>query len=314
MKSEGEFFRDRSILITGASGFIGQHLLKEFKKYTTSLAVIQRNKIPIEAVDLPIRQFACDIGNRRDLHSCLTQCDPEIIVHLAGYKERNTNLLGFSEGLNTNVMGSLNIFSEALDKEHLESMVVLGTAEEYGNNPCPYLETMRESPVSPYSFSKTCISHMALLFNSLYQLPITVLRPTLAYGPGQENDMFLPSLISSLHRNRAFRMTTGEQTRDFLYIDDLIDAILRVPRYPGSRGHIINIGSGMPVKIIDIAYLVEKLMKKKNLIHSGQVPYRDNEIMKYCVDIGKAVTVLHWKPRVSLHAGLTKTIHSITKS
>ena len=310
MKSYHGFFGDRSILITGASGFIGQHLLKQFNKYSDSIVTIQRNKMP---VDPAIRQFECDIVNRNDLHSCFAQCDPEIIVHLAGYKERSSNLSGFSEGIHTNVIGSLNIFSEALKKENLESFIVLGTAEEDGNNVCPYKETMRESPVSPYSFSKTCISHMAILFYTLYSLPITVLRPTLAYGPGQENDMFLPSLISSLHHDQPFMMTAGEQTRDFLYIDDLIDAILRVPQHHLSRGNIINIGSGIPTRILDIAYLVEKLMNKKNLIQLGQIPYRDNEIMNYCVDINNAKKILHWKPRVRLDAGLKKTIHSITK-
>ena len=310
MKSSVEFFKEKSILITGASGFIGQHLLKQFSKYSSSIVIIQRNKMPTH---LPIRQFECDIVNSDDLKYCFSQCNPEIIVHLAGYKERSTNLSSFSEGINTNVIGSLNIFSEALKKENLESLIVLGTAEEYGNNVCPFEETHRESPVSPYSFSKTCISHMAMLFHHLYHLPVTVLRPTVAYGPGQEDDMFLPSLINSLDKNQPFMMTPGEQTRDFLYIDDLIDAILRVPRHPLSRGHIINIGSGVPTKILDIAYSVEKLMNKKNLVKLGQIPYRNNEIMNYCVNIDKAKKTLHWKPRITLDAGLMSMIQSITK-
>jgi UDP-glucose 4-epimerase len=306
MKSSVEFFRERSILITGASGFIGQHLLKQFSKYSNSIVTIQRNKMPTH---LPIRQFECDIVNSNDLKYCFTRCDPEIIVHLAGYKERSTNLLSFSEGINTNVIGSLNIFSEALKKENLESVIVLGTAEEYGNNVCPYKETMRESPVTPYSFSKTCISHMAILFHDLYRLPVTVLRPTLAYGPGQEDDMFLPSLIRSLLANQPFRMTAGAQTRDFLYIDDLVGAILRVPRCPPARGNIINIGSGKPVRILDVAHCVERFMKKKDLVLPGQVPYRENEIMDYYVDIGKAGKILRWKPETTLDTGLKRTIN-----
>ena len=150
---------------------------------------------------------------------------------------------------------------------------------------------------------------MAMLFYTLYRLPVTVLRPTLAYGPGQDDDMFLPSLIRSLHKNQPFIMTPGEQTRDFLYIDDLINAILHVPRYPLSRGNIINIGSGIPTKILDVAYLVERLMNTKDLIRFGRIPYRNNEIMDYYVDLTKAEKILHWKPKISLNEGLKRSIH-----
>jgi nucleoside-diphosphate-sugar epimerase len=305
MKPPGEFFRESSILITGATGFIGQHLVKELSQYSDSIVTVQRKSMPTR---LPVRQYECDIAHGDELRGCLKHCDPEIVIHLAGYKERTTNLLSFSEGLNTNVRGSLNVFSEMLNRENLESLIVLGTAEEYGRNECPFRETMRESPVSPYSFSKTCITHMAMLFHTLYHLPVTVLRPTLAYGPGQEDDMFLPSLIRSLQRNRSFGMTPGEQTRDFLYIDDLIHAILRVPPSHPSRGNIINIGSGIPTRILDVAHLAESLMDKKNLVKPGQIPYRENEIMDYYVDIDKAKKILLWKPEIPLHTGLKRTI------
>jgi UDP-glucose 4-epimerase len=305
MKSSNGLFRDRSLLITGASGFIGRHLLAALGPCPGTVTVLQRRKMP---TSLPIRQYACDVADGDALRDAFRECRPDIVIHLAGYKDRSTGLGGFSEAIRANITGTLNIFTESVREGGPGSVIVLGTAEEYGRNPCPFRETMREAPVTPYSYSKTCISHLAMLFHDLYRLPVTVLRPTLAYGPGQEDDLFLPSLVRSLHADRPFAMTPGKQTRDFLYIDDLIDAILRVPEHPAARGTIINIGSGTPMQVLDVARRVAALMGKEDLLRPGQIPYRENEVMEYYVDIRKAGKVLGWKPEIPLETGLKQTV------
>lgn len=299
-----EFFEGKTILIIGASGFIGQHLLRRLSMYSNSIVTLQRNAF---LTSLPVKQYHCNITDGDLFHQCFASCNPDIVIHLAGDKRRTAT---FHESVHENVIGTLNVFTEAMKGENLQSLIVMGTASEYGSNLCPFKESMREKPIDAYSFSKACISHMALLFYSLYHLPVTVLRPTIAYGPGQKDDMFLSSLISSLLNDRSFNMTPGEQTRDFVYIDDLVEAILSVPLHPESRGEIINIGNGVPIRILDVARLVESITEKRNLLMIGVEPYRKNEILNYYVDINKARTFLQWEPKTPFIKGLRETIES----
>jgi len=149
---------------------------------------------------------------------------------------------------------------------------------------------------------------MGELFFRLYDLPVTVIRPTLAYGPGQGTDMFLPALITSLLNNKPFAMTAGEQTRDFVYVDDVVDSLLLASENARAKGQVINIGSGIPLKLADIAKKIETMTGRKNLINLGGKPYRKKEIMDYYVDLKKAKRILGWNAKTSLDEGLNKTI------
>ena len=299
------FFLNKKILITGAGGFIGRHLLHQLQTYGAQISTISRNhhNFPKE-----IEQYAIDIKDTCAINECLQKCQPDHIFHLAAFKERNDSIQAFYSSVETNLIGTLNLFSAAKDVTSVQSIVTIGTAEEYGNNIPPFNEKLRECPVTPYSFSKLCISQMGELFFHHYNLPVIILRPTLAYGPGQGTDMFLPSLITSLLENNPFNMTLGEQTRDFVYVADLVEAMLLASRNTNVRGQIINIGSGVPTKIADIAQTIEKIIDKRGLVKLGSKPYRKNEVMDYYIDPRKAEALLGWKTKTSLNEGLNRTI------
>lgn len=299
-------FQNKRVLITGASGFIGRHLLHQLRTYGSHISTISRKKNN----DFPkdIEQYVIDIKDTHAIEECVHSYQPDYIFHLAAYKERNENIQAFYSSIETNLIGTLNVFSAAKDENSVQSIVTLGTAEEYGNNVPPFDERFRESPVTPYSFSKICVSHMGELFFHLYDLPVTIIRPTLAYGPGQGTDMFLPSLITSLLENKPFEMTLGEQTRDFVYVTDLVDALILASQNTKAHGQIINIGSGIPIKLADIAEKIENIIGKTGLVNLGGKPYRNNEIMEYYVELKKADDILRWKAKTSIEDGLKETI------
>jgi len=305
MGNSDNFFLNKKILITGAGGFIGRHLLHQLQTYGAQISTISRNhhNFPKE-----IEQYAIDIKDTCAINECLQKCQPDHIFHLAAFKERNDSIQAFYSSVETNLIGTLNLFSAAKDVTSVQSIVTIGTAEEYGNNIPPFNEKLRECPVTPYSFSKLCISQMGELFFHHYNLPVIILRPTLAYGPGQGTDMFLPSLITSLLENNPFNMTLGEQTRDFVYVADLVEAMLLASRNTNVRGQIINIGSGVPTKIADIAQTIEKIIDKRGLVKLGSKPYRKNEVIDYYIDPRKAEALLGWKTKTSLNEGLNRTI------
>jgi len=206
------------------------------------------------------------------------------------------------------VLGSLYLLAAAAKLQTLSAMVVVGTAEEYGSNPVPFRESMREFPVSAYSYSKQSLTHLCEVLHHLHGLPAVVLRPTIAYGPGQSTDMFLPALIQSLLGDTPFPMTAGEQTRDFVFVSDVVDAMLLAATRAGVAGRILNIGGGQPVTIAALAHKVAAMTGKPGLLQLGKLPYRPGEVMAYSVDTAKARSMLGWAPQITLERGLTETI------
>ena len=299
------FFLNKRVFITGGSGFIGQHLIRQLHACGAIIAIISREE---KSDNNEIKHYIGDIRDLSFVKYCIHDFKPEHIFHLAAYKERNEDIEAFYSSIETNLIGTLNVFSAAKNENGIESIVTLGTAEEYGKNMPPFNERLRESPVTPYSFSKVCVSHLAELFFHLYHLPVVIIRPTLAYGPGQGTDMFLPSLITSLLENKPFNMTSGEQTRDFVYVTDIVKALILASRNRDAHGQIINIGSGVPIRLADIAEKIERMLHKKGLVHLGGKAYRKNEIMEYCIDPEKAEVILGWKATTSIEKGLAETI------
>lgn len=297
--------KGRRVLITGANGFIGRHLVDALDGLGALVSVVDMRQGDGKA---PVREYVGDLRDADFTETCVKECAPEVIIHLAASKERSVDISAFSRVVSTNLTGSLNLFTSAVKLKGLKSVVVMGTAEEYGNNPVPFVEGMRERPVSAYSYSKLCVTRLCETLNLLHGTPFVVLRPTVAYGPGQGQEMFLPALIKTLLMDKEFQMTHGCQTRDFIYVTDLINAILSASVTPQAAGQVINIGSGNPVAIVDIAVKVARLLGREDLLRVGALDYRCGEAMEYCVDTSKARQLLGWTAAFSLDEALKRTI------
>ena len=129
--------------------------------------------------------------------------------------------------IKNNITGTVNLLT-ALRDTGFKSFIYPGTSEEYGNAAPPLCETQRESPISPYSFSKLSATAFCQMAAKIFDLPITVLRLFPTYGPAQRGSMLIPAAIRELLAGREFRMTHGEQLRDFIHVDDVVEACMRV--------------------------------------------------------------------------------------
>lgn len=292
-------------LVIGA-GFISQHLVKKLIELDYEVIIYQRNETSLAHVET----IHGDIRNSSLIRKTLLKVQPNIIFHLAAYKERTREPQYFHQAFEANLLATQTILTICCELQSLQALIVMGTAEEYGDtNSPPFVETLREQPNSVYSLSKVCQTYLCQTYHRLYKLPVVVLRPSIVYGPEQGQDMFLPALILSLLRNKNFSMTKGEQTRDFIFVDDLINVMLLATKNLQARGEVINIASGKAIRLEFLAKYVAKLLMKEEFLQVDALPYRKNEIFNYSVDISKACELLNWIPKTSFESGLEKTIN-----
>jgi UDP-glucose 4-epimerase len=291
------------ILVTGASGFIGKSLVDSLKKKGYRVISLIRKPSFNDQGSIVV-----DLCDREKVNSILQELQPEFIFHLAS--EKNRTQINSIENLFKDFENSKNLIEASLKNIKLKKFVFLGSVEEYGSGNPPFSEFNKESPISAYSYSKTATVHLLTYLYITFGFPMVVLRPSLVYGPGQGREMFLPDLILTLLQNQKFQMSPGGQTRDFLYVDDLIEAMLLVLSEDKSIGKIINLGLSLSYKIKDIALIIAELIGKnsKENIHFGSLPYRKNEIMDYQVDTNLAFKILNWKPTREIKEGLAMTI------
>ncbi len=298
------------ILITGASGFIGKHLLRKIfnTPYVIGCVDLFYDEEFFNEYGKRVEVFSGNLLDKSFITSCIKSFTPDYVFHLAGSKKRTNSLPEFKICNEINYLGTLNLFEVLLEDRNLKLITILGTIEEYGSTSSPFREDTVELPNSAYGLSKLTATKLALIFNHQFNLPVVILRPSIAYGPEQGEEMFIPALIKSLLRNKPFQMTEGTQLRDFIFIDDLITALIKSITCTGLEGQIINIASGTSVRLRDIAVQIAETTNSIENLNIGEMPYRNSEIMYYAVDITKATKLLHWHAETTLTDGLERTI------
>jgi nucleoside-diphosphate-sugar epimerase len=302
------------ILVTGGAGFIGSHLVKRLASQGHQVHVLHRPKSDLSRLrDLgsSVQLWECDLLDDRRLDGVLESTRPQIMYHFAGdasLRHLDPALAGVKESIDRNVRSSINLFVAAQGhSSDLALLVRLGGLEEYGRGPVPYVESQREQPVSPYSASQVAVTHyLQMLAPELNYRALTI-RPALIYGPAQSSSFFIPALIEHCLRGRDFSISSPEQGRDLLYIDDLIDALVLLLETPLRTGEIVNIGAGREYLMADVAttiirHIGAKISLTKDMTsRAGQVEHL------YCSG-DKARELLSWQPLVDLNEGLKRTI------
>jgi nucleoside-diphosphate-sugar epimerase len=312
VEESGYSFHGKRVFVTGAAGFIGSHLVRRLVNVGAEVHIYLKNNSSIFRINDVIKRLYLWHGDMTDYKSvCLSfrEIRPDIVFHLAVFRnvERDSELI--EPMFEINLRGTANLLM-AIEEEkiNLECFVNTGTCEEYGDGPVPFEEAQRESPVSPYSASKVAATYLCQMFFKTKGLPVVTLRPFLTYGSYQSPDMFVPSVICSCIRGENFSMTQGDQTREFNYIDDIIDAYILVPGRKNVIGEIINIGNGVEYRVKEIGEKIIRMMGSKNQLFVGSLPKRPGEARNFFCSNEKAKRLLGWNPKTSLDEGLTKTI------
>jgi len=302
----------KRVLLTGATGFIGSHLARRLLQEGAEIHVLVRkesNRSRIRDILSNLLLWKGDINDYESIRLCIRNTKPNIIFHLASMRnvERDPSLI--NSMIETHIKGTLNLVKAVIDEKiPIECFINTGSSEEYGDGSAPFHESQREMPVSPYSASKVAATYFCEMMHRAMGLPVITIRPFLTYGPYQDIDMFIPSLIHHCLARKDFQMTEGDQTREFNYVDDVIDAYLLTAVRENAIGQTINIGNGIEYRIRDVAEHVVKMMGSPIRLLIGVLPKRPGETPHHFCNNEKAKRLLGWSPKVSLDDGLKKTI------
>jgi len=303
--------KSKRALVTGAEGFIGSHLCRKLILHGARLsAIVYPGALTHRLSDLKgkIDIYPVDIIDKAKVKKILTRSRPVKLFHLAANVDHCHSGKNAGKIFTNNVIGTFNMMEAACSLKNLSSFINTGTCEEYGAQQAPFKETMPEDPVSPYSASKVCTTHLAGLFHRNFKLPVVTLRPFLTYGPAQDANMFIPSLVIACLKGKDFKMTSGTQTREFNYVADIVDGYLAAAVTPQAIGEVINLGNGREYKIAQVARLIKKLTKSKINLGIGALSFRKGEARHFYSSPLKARRILKWRSETSLENGLKAVI------
>ncbi len=295
----------KKILIIGGTGFIGYHVACKALKKKWKVTSLSTNK-PKKIRKLnKVKYLKCDISKKKNIEKTLKHLSFDYVINLGGYvnhsEKKKTYLSHF--------IGFKNLL-EYFERLNIKSFVQAGSSVEYGFNKAPQNEKMNfeiNKNTSVYGKSKILSSKLGLKkFNDL-NFPITIIRFYLVFGPRQDKNRFIPLIIDGCLKNKKFNCSSGQQLRDFIYVDDAVSAIFNIFNKKKSRGEILNLGSGKPIKLRNIIEFIKNYLKLGKPQY-GSIKLRKDEPIKLYPSIRKAKKILSWKPKINFFKGVTRTI------
>lgn len=314
-------FNGKKVLVTGAGGFIGSHLVErlflEGCQVTAFLHYNSRGDIGLlkYASEATLKNLCFYFGDLKDASSVeeATQ-NQEIVFHLGAligipYSYRHPR-----DVVETNVMGTIHVLTAAM-KNKVKRVLHTSTSEVYGTAKFPKIT--EEHPLqgqSPYSASKIGADKIVESFVASYRLPVVTLRPFNTYGPRQSLRAVIPTVISQFLFQEEVCLGSLEPVRDFTFVEDTVDAFLKGATAEGTEGKVFNLGTDSEIAIEDVVRSVASLTgftKRQVRTTEERVRPKASEVYRLRSDYSYAKQVLGWEPKVSLTEGLKKTVEWI---
>ncbi len=305
------------IIVTGAFGFIGSHLVEYLIEQNYQVVAFDRYNSYNDWGWLQNSNYKNEIefilGDIRDYDSVnnLTKRGSSII-HLAALIGIPYSYVSPLAYLKTNIEGTYNIL-EAAKNNNIEQTIITSTSEVYGTAKyTPIDEKHVLSPQSPYSASKIACDNLALSYFNSFNLPVKIIRPFNNYGPRQSERAIIPTIISQLLNNKSKKLNLGNitPTRDFTYVIDTCRAYEQILKNNNFIGDTTNVGTNNEISIGDLALKISKIMKIDVKISTENIRLRpeNSEVERLVCDNSKILKLSKWSPDFSIDEGLIKTI------
>jgi NAD dependent epimerase/dehydratase len=315
--------KGKKVLVTGAGGFVGSHLVELLvKKGAQVTALVHYNSRNdwgmLEDVGKNVlKEIKVIAGDLRD-SDCVRMAvlRQQVVFHLGALIGIPYSYVNPRDVVDTNLNGTLNVLSAACDSE-VEKVVHTSTSEIYGTAQyVPMDEDHPSHPQSPYAASKLGADLLALSFHRSFDLPVGVIRPFNVYGPRQSARAVIPSIIIQALVKGKINLGSVSPTRDLTFVQDTVSGFIAFAECEATTGEVVNLGSGGEVSINQIVELVSECLGKKINIRKEKDRIRPNksEVERLFSDSGKAKELFDWNPRIELKEGISRTIRWLEKN
>ncbi len=257
---------------------MGRHLGRRLASAGHEVHATGRSLTPSLGAETGIRWHVWG-GDDSGLASIAAAIDPQVVIHAAADARPSRDTDDLRAQYENTV---LPCFAAARTlPTSVEMVAFLGSCEEYGAGPVPAVETQPLHAFSPYGWGKISAYHGARLIAESRSLPWCWLRPYLTFGPHQSEDRLIPHVIRKCLKSEDVPLTEGRQTRDFIHVNDVCGMIHAIVDAPGKAcGQVINLCSGMPRTIADVATMIQSMIGRGRLL-LGALPYRRGEAMDF---------------------------------
>ena len=300
-----------SILVTGGAGFIGSQLLRSLSKFDERLVVADKISYAGKKSNLPdnIEFYKIDIASDDAVRYLFEQETFDTVFHLAAESHVDNSIKNPKPFIDTNVIGTVNLLQASLEHE-VDRFMHISTDEVFGSisvKDGSFNELSRYQPRNPYSASKAASDHFVNAYNITYGLPTTITNCSNNYGPRQDDEKMIPTIIRNIKNGTPIPVYgDGQQVRDWIYVEDHCDALIEL-WINGKVGDRYNIGGECELKNIDLVKMICKLMSKEDhrIEHVTDRPGHD---LRYSTSNKKITTETKWSVSTDITTGLLKTI------
>lgn len=292
------------ILVTGASGFIARALipplidqadvtlllLEEFGSGAPLPPPLNRIRARVDAVYADLRNFQLTAR-------ALRQARPDRVIHLAAVGVSDP-FLNVNTALSHNVTGTLNLLRACFESDSLDVQQVI-VARTPGER----------SAMNVYAASKAAAWSFCEMYARTVDWPIHGAMIFQAYGPSQPPHLFIPAVLQAALAGQDFPMTSGEQEKDWIHIDDVVAGFLALLEAALPPGETVELGGGRPVSLSDVANYVYRLVSRGGSPLIGALPNRPGEEPRQVADVERTAALIGWRPRISLEDGLSRLVN-----
>jgi NAD dependent epimerase/dehydratase len=297
----------KKIIITGADGFIGSHLVEMLVQSNFKIrAFVYYNSFNsygwLDTINKKIKKkidfFSGDIRNSDSVYSAMKGYDQ--IIHLAALIGIPYSYSSPSNYLDTNIKGTLNILNAAKNLNY-KKIILTSTSEVYGSAQyVPMDEQHPINPQSPYAATKVAADALGLSFYRSFNMPVTIIRPFNTFGPRQSARAVIPSIITQiLSRKKKINLGNVTPTRDFTFVKDTADGFIKSLYSKENNGEIINIGSGFEISIRDLVFKIGRIMNAKVEIvgEKKRLRPKNSEVSRLLSNTDKARKIIKWNDK-----------------
>jgi UDP-glucose 4-epimerase len=296
------------VAVLGGTGFIGSHLVKRLVQDGLDVLVVARSEARLCNIDVPRKSWdlaICDICKRDEVIKAIGSFKPDAVFHLAADPDRAESFDQFTRVANSIVSGTVNAL-EASQLSGAALFIYADSSKVYGNAETPYTKDLKPQPICSYAIAKSAAWQMCQLASSFAGLQVCSLRPTFVYGPRQNYNL-ITYVQDCLRKGQPISLQGGSQTRDLLYVDDVVSAFVAVLTSPNAWGNAIPVGSGKSLCVTEICRVILRILGAQAEIRADAQLPRLTEIWQVECDNADAKALLGWSPTISLEEGLEQT-------